>query len=81
MKKVDFKIIELPERQVLVAKDWEDEEDGTVPAIKVSMFINGTKCTQTLGYADEEERDKAFAEISEEAASKLEQMNKEVFEG
>lgn len=64
MKEINFKIIELDNYQVLVEKDYDDEENLDLLVIK--FFIQGMKVCQKLGFDSEEKRDDAFERITKE---------------
>lgn len=63
-----FRIIELPTHQVLVTKDWNDDED---PIISVTFFLEGMKITQSLGYTEAEKRDGAFDKFNDKYAQAM----------
>ena len=69
MKEIKFRIIELPTHQVLLMKDFNnDENDEDAYLMCFIVFQEGVKMTQTLGYASEEMRDKMFIKVSDEHA-------------
>lgn len=70
MKEVNFRIIELPTHQVLLTKDFDDDEEGS-PLLTVTFFLDGVKVSQKLGYSEEEKRDKIFAEFKDEQAQTM----------
>jgi len=59
MKEINFRIIELLTHQVLIQKDWDEDEDSS-PLVVVTFYIDGVKVSQKLGYTDEKSRDKVF---------------------
>lgn len=69
MKEVFFKIIELENHQVLLTKDFDEEDEN--PIISVTFFIEGCKIVNRLGYDNEEQRDKVFLEFKDELAQIL----------
>ena len=74
MKEVNFKIIELPTHQVLLTKDF-DEEENDQPLVVITFFLDGIRLNMKLGYADEAKRDKMFSEFTEiQAQSFLDKM-------
>lgn len=70
MKEVNFRIIELPTHQVLLTKDFDDDEEGS-PLLTVTFFLEGVKVRQKLGYSDEEKRDKIFVDFTDENAQTM----------
>jgi len=69
MKENNFRIIELPENQVLLTKDFEQEEDTEDSILlTVTFFLDGIKVVNSLGYESEENRDKLFNAFTEEMA-------------
>lgn len=73
-KEINFKIIELPTHQVLVSKDFDDDDDST-PLMKASVFIKGVKAVQKFGYKNKKDRDSAFNKFTYvEASSMLEAL-------
>lgn len=69
MKEVKFKIIELPTHQILLMKDWDENDDE--PIISVAFFLEGIKVIQSFGYHNEQARDDMFDQINEELAEKI----------
>lgn len=67
MKEVHFRIFELQSHQVLITKDFDDDEDSK-PLITVTFFLDNVKVTQKAGYANEEDRDKNFIAFNDEKA-------------
>lgn len=61
-KQTHFRIIELPTHQVLITKDWDDDEH---PIVSVTFFLDGMKITQSLGYTELEKRDSAFESFND----------------
>ena len=65
MKKgIYFRIVELPTHQVLLTRDFDDDEESS-PNVTVSFFLDGVKVNQVLGFTNEEARDEAFLGITE----------------
>lgn len=55
------KIFDLPEYQVVVAKDFSDQEDDECEGqIIATTFIDGVKVEMKYGYRDIENRDRDF---------------------
>lgn len=79
MKEVKFRIIELPTHQVLLTKDF-DQDDGS-PTVTLTLFYDGVKVTQTMGFENENKRDTAFDDISPEHAQQLVDATQKQFEG
>ena len=69
MKKVHFRIIELPMHQVLLTKDFdEDKENNSL--LTITFFLEDVKINQKLGYNDETKRDDFFDKITPEQVQK-----------
>ena len=69
MKQVNFRIIELPTHQVLLTKDFDDDEESK-PLLTITFFLEGVKVNQKLGYYDEAKRDEMFEKVTDEQAQK-----------
>ncbi len=61
-----FRIVELPEYQVLLEKDFDNTEDEDSLLFKITFYVDGIKICQSMGYSDEEIRDKTFSETTDE---------------
>ena len=70
MKQVNFRIIELPTHQVLLTKDFDDDEESK-PLLTITFFLEGVKVNQKLGYDDEAKRDKIFNDFTDEQAQTM----------
>jgi len=64
MKEVNFKIVEIPTHQVLLTKDFDEDNDDQ-PLMVVSFFIDGMKVSMKLGYKTEDIRNQMFDEFGE----------------
>jgi hypothetical protein len=69
MKEVNFRIIELPTHQVLLTKDFDDDEES-IPLLTITFFLEGVKVDQKLGYYDEAKRDEMFDKVTAEQVQK-----------
>lgn len=69
MKQVNFRIIELPTHQVLLTKDFDDDEESK-PLLTITFFLEGIKVNQKLGYYDEAKRDEMFDKVTDEQVQK-----------
>jgi hypothetical protein len=69
-REIKFRIIELPTHQVLLTKDFDDDEEST-PLLTIEFFIEGVKCKQSLSYSTEEDRDKVFETITDEQSQSI----------
>lgn len=67
MKEINFRIIELPTHQVLLTRDFDNEEDDK-PLLTLTFFVDDVKISQKLGYGDEKTRDEIFNSLTEEQA-------------
>lgn len=68
MKEINFRIIELSEHQVLLMKDFDEEEDDK-PLLVITFFLDGVKLNLKLGYDTDSRRDDAFLSFTEEQAA------------
>lgn len=64
MKKVHFRIIELPTHQVLIQKDFDNEADDDTYLITISFFVDDAKATHKYTYEKEQNRDDMFEKIT-----------------
>jgi hypothetical protein len=71
MKKVHFRIIELPTHQVLLQKDFDNEGDDDIYIIDISFFIEDAKATHKYTYEQEQNRDDMFEKITSEHVQSL----------
>jgi len=69
-KQIQFRIIELPTHQILITKDWDEDEDCS-PILVITIFHDGIKANQKLGFDKEKKRDKAFDSFNEEHAKSM----------
>ena len=69
MKEVNFRIIELPTHQVLLTKDFDDDEESK-PLLTITFFLEGVKVNQKLGYDEEAKRDEMFDKVTKEQVQK-----------
>ena len=74
-KEINFRIVELSERQVLISKDFNDDEE---PQLSLTFFIGGNKITQTLTFDNELNRDTLFNEVSDDEVRNL--MSNNIFQ-
>lgn len=63
-KEINFKIIELEEYQVLLSKDYDEDEEST-PMLTITFFVYGIKAYLKLRYNKEKGRDKHFENFNE----------------
>lgn len=70
MKIINFRIIELPEYQVLLTKDYDEESDAA-PLLDFCFFTDDVKITHKLGYKEESTRDGIFESMTDEQAQTL----------
>lgn len=69
MKKIHFRIIELPTHQVLLTKDFDNQQDENTPLLRITIFVDNCRAEISLGFDTEEKRDKAFINYSDEIAN------------
>ena len=74
------KIFDLPDHQVVVAKDFSDEEDEAAGDIVLTTFLDGVKVTMKHGYKSLEKRDQDFERFDSVAATGFVQGIRETFE-
>jgi predicted RNase H-related nuclease YkuK (DUF458 family) len=66
MKTIHFRIIELTDYQVLITKDFDNEQDDAPFVTVISFFLENIKVDLKLNYKSEETRNSIFDNISEE---------------
>lgn len=71
-----FRIIELPKTQVLLTKDFDEENDS--PILDISFFVDGMKISQKMGYKDPLVRDRAFDTATEDLVQRTVDAAKEM---
>lgn len=70
MKFTHFRIIELPDYQVLLTKDFDNEQDDASFLAVISFFLENVKVELKLNYKTEEKRDNIFDSITSEQVQK-----------
>lgn len=82
MKETMFRIIELPTHQILLSKDFDNDDDNEeAPELLVlTFFLEGIKVSQKFAYSEKEKRDKYFDEFSDETAQKVLDSAIKIFE-
>ena len=68
MKELKFRIIELPTHQMLLTKDFDNENDDASLLLVLTLFSDGVKVDLKLNYNSEEVRDRIFKEMSQDKA-------------
>ena len=68
MKNLHFRIIELESHQVLLTKDFDNEQDDAHYLIAISFFLDWGKASLKLNYKTEKARDEVFNKITEKEA-------------
>lgn len=71
MKEINFKIIDLPTHQILIQKDFENEEKEDLLFCAITFFFDGIKINIRLNYNTEEERNQYFDQFNEEEAQQI----------
>lgn len=69
MKEINFRIIELPTHQILISKDFDEEEEER-ELLVITFFIEGVKVSQKFGYDNEAKRNEMFDKITNEQLQK-----------
>lgn len=69
-KQTHFRIIELPTHQVLITKDFDNDEDNT-PLLVITLFIDNCRAEIKMGFDNEKKRNEAFINYSEKSAKTL----------
>jgi hypothetical protein len=65
----NFRIIETETHQVLLTKDFDNDDEDNSPLLVITFFLDGVKVSQKLGYDSEKVRDRVFHEITMEQVS------------
>lgn len=71
MKEINFKIIELPNYQVLLQKDFDNEDHDESDLMVITFYLDGVKVKHSYGYEDVETRDRIFDNVKESQVQKL----------
>jgi len=71
MKNVNFRIIELPDYQVLLTKDFDNEGEEDKAQLVVTFFLDGVKINQSFGFDSEQVRDEQFYKFSDKGAQQM----------
>ena len=77
MKEINFRIIELPTHQILISKDFDEEEEREL--LVITFFIEGVKVSQKFGYDNEAKRNEMFDKITNEQVQKSLDKTLEIF--
>lgn len=77
MKEINFRIIELPTHQILISKDFDEEEEREL--LVITFFIEGVKVSQKFGYDNEAKRNEMFDKITNEQVQKSLDNTLEIF--
>ncbi len=78
MKEINFRIIELQTHQVLLTKDFDQDDESKV-LITVTFFLEGAKVIQKLGYSEEETRNEIFDKFTDAQAQTMLDNTLEMF--
>ncbi len=65
------KLFDLPEHQVIVAKDFSNEDEEMEGQLVVTTFIDSVKVQMKYGFEKLADRDQAFEKYDRAAAEKL----------
>jgi len=64
-REIYFKIFDLKDRQVLVMRDFDNEETPSKPLMVISFFEKGLKLNIKIGFEKEKDRNKSFNDLNE----------------
>lgn len=70
MKKINYRIIELPNYQFLLKKNY-NPNNKKVSELMIDFFINEVNFTITLGFPTESKRDEMFNKFTNDDAETL----------
>ena len=79
MKKIYFKIFELPTHQVCIQRDFGNEDGEKDFLIVVQFYFDGILAKQSLGYDDENKRDQDFDKFDEKVCQNMVDAVSEMF--
>lgn len=68
MKEINYKLFELPTHQVLVEKDFSENEE---PMLTITFHQGGVRIAQKLAFAKDKVRDMAFDTFNAEKAQRI----------
>lgn len=71
MKEINFRIIELPTHQVLLQKDFDNDDDEESDLMVITFYLDGVKVKNSYGYDNSETRDRVFDEVTEKQVQSL----------
>lgn len=66
-KEINYRLIELPDYQYLISKDYNDNEKNPFLLI-TEFYFEGIQIKKTLGFFSEEHRDECFRDFTESQA-------------
>lgn len=67
---IRFKIINLKTHQILLTKDFDEDEDST-PILTIVLFLEGVKVIQKLSFKNENDLDNAFEIFTNKDAQEM----------
>ena len=71
MKAPHFRIIELAKHQVLIQKDFDNDDNDESDLMVITFYLDGIKVKNSYGYDNSETRDKVFNEVTEKQLQSL----------
>ena len=71
MKEKYFRIVELSNFQILLTKDFDNEEEFPIPILTLSFFIKGFRVDFSLKFSLEDKRDELFEALTNEEVEKI----------
>lgn len=76
---LNFRIVETPSHQVLLQKDFDNEDEENYYVLEIVFFINGIKASQKMSFNSEEKRNNAFDKMSNELIFKIVEQTQKMF--
>ena len=71
MKEINFRIIELPTHQVLLQKDFDNDDNDETELMVITFYLDGIKVKHSYGYENLKTRDRIFNTVKESQVQKL----------
>jgi hypothetical protein len=71
MKEINFRIIELPTHQVLLQKDFDNDDNDERDLMVITFYLDGVKVKHSYGYENAEIRNRIFDTVKDIQVQKL----------